>query len=90
MESSKRTWVKSITWRLLGVVVLGAITWYLTKDVQATTGITVIFHSIQLVLFYYHEKMWENVEWGLKKRSDLSEEESKEMEDRLRRLGYLP
>ncbi len=89
MESSKRSWVKSITWRLLGILILGAITWVFTRDLTVTTGVTLVFHSIRLVLYYYHERLWDRVDWGLKKRSELTEAEEKEMDDRLRKLGYI-
>ncbi len=89
MESSKRSWVKSITWRILGILILGAITWLYTQDLKVTTGVTLIFHTIRLVLYYYHERLWNRVDWGLKKQSELSPEEKEAMDERLRKLGYI-
>jgi uncharacterized membrane protein len=31
---------------------------------EQTSWITITFHSIRLVLYYFHERGWENVEWG--------------------------
>lgn len=89
METKQRSWVKSIVWRLLGIIILGAITWVITKDIQTTTSVTLIFHTIRLVLYYYHERLWDKIDWGLKKKIDLSDPERREVEDRLKKLGYI-
>jgi len=62
-----RSWVKSITWRVIGIVILGALAWLFTRDWQETTLITITFHTIRLVLYYYHERAWERIDWGRKK-----------------------
>jgi uncharacterized membrane protein len=31
---------------------------------EQTTLITIAFHTIRLVLYYYHERVWERVRWG--------------------------
>jgi len=70
METKKRSWVKSITWRLLGLFILGAIAFLLTEDWVKATGISVAFHLVRLVLYYYHERVWQRVQWG-KRRSRI-------------------
>jgi len=89
MESRKRSLVKSITWRLMGIVILLVITWFLTKNWQVTTIVTLLFHSIRLVLYYYHERWWDGIDWGLTNISDLPEKEKEKILARLRKLGYL-
>lgn len=63
-ESHARSWVKSIIWRLVGIFILGAVAWVITRDMQATTVITVIFHAIRTVLYYAYERYWDRVAWG--------------------------
>ena len=63
-EMKRRSWIKSITWRIIGIVVLGAISWLVTHSWEQTSLITFIFHSIRLVLYYFHERVWDDVEWG--------------------------
>ncbi|MBI4186485.1 MAG: DUF2061 domain-containing protein [Chloroflexi bacterium] len=60
----RRSWLKSITWRLLGILILGSITWLVTHSWEQATVITIIFHTIRLALYYYHERAWDNIEWG--------------------------
>ena len=67
VDSRARSWVKSIIWRVIGIVILGALVWLFTHDWQETTLITITFHTIRLVLYYYHERAWERIGWGRKK-----------------------
>lgn len=63
-ESHLRSWAKSVTWRLIGILILGFISYVVTHDWNKTTCITVIFHAIRLVLYYFHERVWLQVRWG--------------------------
>jgi len=64
MDTWKRSWAKSITWRILGIILLFAIAWVLTGDIAQTTTITVVFHGIRVVLYVFHERAWERIKWG--------------------------
>jgi len=63
-EMRRRSWLKAITWRLIGIIVLGTITWLVTGNWEQASLITISFHAIRLVLYYFHERGWDNVEWG--------------------------
>jgi uncharacterized membrane protein len=89
--------VKSIVWRIIGVFLLGGITWSITKDWKEMTLITVLFHSIRMVMYYFHERIWLRVKWGrvrhplesLEVRGKLSAEDLDEIRAQLRSMGYL-
>ena len=89
MESNKRSLVKSMTWRIMGIFILGVIAWVFTKSWQITTGVTALFHAIRVVLYYFHERFWNRVNWGLKNKNELTIKEKERVMERLRRLGYL-
>jgi len=59
-----RSLIKSITYRIIAFIVLMIITWYATGDLVQTTFISVTFHTIQISLYYVHERLWERVKWG--------------------------
>ena len=94
MESHARSWAKSVVWRIIGIIILGGISYAITHNWEQTTVITVIFHSVRLVLYYYHERAWERIGWGKLKhplarfpvKNDLTPEEfatiSKFLEER--------
>lgn len=97
MDTKRRSWVKSITWRIAGIFLLGAITWLVTKSWKDMTIITVLFHGIRLVLYYVHERLWEKVQWGriqhplacLPVRGTLTPEDLDQVRQKLRELGYV-
>lgn len=71
METHLRSWAKSATWRLVGIVILGGLSYAMTRDWKQTTVITAVFHTLRFVLYYYHERLWARVAWG-KRRHPLS------------------
>jgi uncharacterized membrane protein len=64
VDTPKRSWAKSITWRIIGVVILGGISYAVTRDLSAVTLITLVFHGVRLILYYWHERFWQRVTWG--------------------------
>ena len=97
LETRTRSWVKSIVWRLLGIFILGFISWLVTHSWKEMTLITIIFHTIRLILYYFHERLWEAISWGrikhplsdLPVKGKLKEEDKKIIEEKLRELGYI-
>ena len=49
---------KSITWRIVGVLILATITYAYTREWIQTGLITIIHHGIFLFVFYFHERLW--------------------------------
>ncbi|MFA6097554.1 MAG: DUF2061 domain-containing protein [Candidatus Paceibacterota bacterium] len=64
METKTRSWVKSIAWRIIGIFLLGYITYLVTGNSEQTTTITVLFHGIRVIMYYYHERLWLKINWG--------------------------
>ena len=96
LESRKRSWVKSLVWRVVGVVLLGAIAYWVTGNWEQMTIITLIFHGVRVVLYYTHERIWDQIAWGrvvtltdLSLRRPLTPEDRKELEALLNKRGYL-
>lgn len=59
--SRKESMIKSIIWRILGVFILAAVTYYFTQSRVITSKITVTHHAFFLVVFYLHERLWERI-----------------------------
>ena len=66
METKLRSWVKSIVWRSIGIVILGSLAYTVTGNWEKTGLITIIFHAIRTVLYYFHERVWLRIRWGKK------------------------
>lgn len=97
LESHKRAWVKSIVWRMIGIVVLGAISWLVTHSWKDVTIITMIFHGVRVILYYFHERVWDRISWGrikhplsgLPVNKELKAEDLRLIQSQLKELGYL-
>lgn len=63
-ETKRRSWLKSIIWRIIGIFILGGLTWLITHDWEQTSVITITFHTIRLILYYVHERLWDDIDWG--------------------------
>ena len=58
MEVKIRSAIKSIIWRIMGVLILGAVTYFYTHHWVQTSIITFIHHGVFLFVFYFHERIW--------------------------------
>ena len=63
-EMRKRSTAKAITYRVICISMLALVTYVVTRDIMKMTSIVVIFQSIQMIIYYFHERTWERVEWG--------------------------
>ena len=57
-DSHKRSMLKSLIWRILGVIILASITWIYTHNWITVGLITLIHHATFLLVFYLHERLW--------------------------------
>ena len=58
METKSRSFIKSCLWRILGILILGIITYTYTRHWIQTSIITMLHHGIFLFVFYFHERIW--------------------------------
>jgi uncharacterized membrane protein len=97
LETHARAWVKSLVWRIFGIVILGTVSWLVTHSWKEMTVITIIFHGVRVILYYFHERVWERIHWGrikhplsvLPVNRELEPEDLKLIQSQLRELGYL-
>lgn len=57
-ELKKRSALKSIIWRIMGIIILATITFAFTGSWITTGLVTFIHHAVFLLVFYLHERMW--------------------------------
>lgn len=58
MESRTKSVLKSIVWRIAGVLILAVVTYAYTQKWIQTGLITLIHHGVFLIVFYFHERLW--------------------------------
>jgi uncharacterized membrane protein len=64
METNKRSIVKALTWRALASLATFIISYTMTGDLAAATGIAAIQVVVNLLLYYVHERVWNKIQWG--------------------------
>ena len=97
MDTKRRSWVKATTWRLIAVTVLVLVSYLVTGEWKEVTAITVLYHGIQVALYYGHERLWEHIPWGQVKHplaeipvnQRLTPEDMEAVKEHLRQLGYM-
>ena len=57
-ELKGRSALKSLLWRIAGVIILASVTYFYTRKLIQTSMITVIHHGTFLFVFYFHERIW--------------------------------
>ncbi len=55
----RRSIVKSVVWRVIGIALLGGLGYAVTGNVMETLVITISFNGIRTVLYVVHEEVWE-------------------------------
>ena len=63
-ESHPRSFVKAISWRVLGSLDTFILSLIITGDIRAAGAIASIETLTKIVLYYLHERAWSAVPWG--------------------------
>ena len=95
-ERKTRSLIKAVSWRVIALLVLGAVSYMFTGNWEETSLITLIYSVIQIFIYFAHERIWERIKWGkptgveqLPHAQNLTPEESEIIHNRLRDLGYI-
>lgn len=65
-EAHYRSVVKSISWRMVGTFDTIFISWFITGEVKTALAIGSIEVVTKMILYYFHERTWNKINWGLK------------------------
>ena len=63
-ERPVRSVVKSISWRMLGTMDTVIISWLITGTLSIAFSIGAVELCSKMVLYFFHERMWNNKKWG--------------------------
>ena len=97
VEDKKRSLLKSVTWRLTALIILGLISYLITGNWKEMTAITAIYNVLQVAIYFMHERLWARITWG-QKRHPLADIPVKDplhplhlevVKEKLRVLGYI-
>jgi len=65
-ETNGRSLIKTISWRFLATVTTAILVYLFTKDVDVALKIGGIEIFLKLVIYYFHERLWNRITFGKK------------------------
>ena len=64
-ETTRRSGVKTATWRIIASLDTFALAWFFTGSVATAVSIGGIEIITKLVLYFFHERAWSRIRWGI-------------------------
>lgn len=58
MDSRKKSLCKSISWRIIAIIIGAVVTYVFIGSLEITLEITVIANAIAIAVYYVHERVW--------------------------------
>ena len=65
-EKISRSLLKAISWRLIGTIDTMIIAYFVTGTITQAISIGFIEWGTKLVLYFFHERIWNKFQWGKK------------------------
>jgi uncharacterized membrane protein len=62
--SHARSLAKAVSWRFFGNLISFLIIYSLTHDGKLALAASAIELVVKIILYYYHERLWNKVKWG--------------------------
>ncbi|MCH4553196.1 MULTISPECIES: DUF2061 domain-containing protein [Aestuariibaculum] len=63
-EKPIRSVVKSLSWRTIGTLDTILISWIVTGELTLAFSIGSIELVTKMVLYFFHERIWNSIKWG--------------------------
>ena len=70
MDSHRRSIVKALTYRFLGLLVTSSVAWFITGKVEFAAKIGILDFILKIFSFYIHERLWLRSSFGKLKDPD--------------------
>lgn len=62
-ETRKRSIAKSVTWRIICIIVSILTAFLLTSKWDVSVAIGTVYNIITMILYYFHERVWNRIRW---------------------------
>ncbi|MCH2192807.1 DUF2061 domain-containing protein [Kordia sp.] len=63
-EKPLRSFLKSISWRIVGTLDTILISWLVTGTLEMAFTIGSIEMITKMILYFFHERLWNIIKWG--------------------------
>ena len=68
-EKRYRSIVKTISWRVTGTIDTFIVSYFITGKVGLAASISIVEVFTKLILYYFHERLWNRMRFGKEKVS---------------------
>ena len=58
MDTKKKSLIKTISWRIVAIIVSFIVTYLFTKSSSMSFEIVIIANIVSMVFYYFHERIW--------------------------------
>ena len=70
-ESHPRSFVKAVSWRIVGSIDTFILSWIITGKLRFAFSIAGVETITKILLYYFHERAWAIIPWGRGKVIDV-------------------
>ena len=63
-ETKLRSIIKAFSWRLIATLTTFLLVYFATGELILAAGIGALDLTIKLVLYFFHERVWNLINWG--------------------------
>lgn len=64
LDTKSRSLIKSLLWRIVATISTSVISFLYTGNLSLAASIGIVSSVINFVLYYWHERLWNNIKWG--------------------------
>ena len=64
VETHNRSLVKSVSYRVVSVMVDAVVAYYFTHNIALSAGIVIFVDAYSTLIYYLHERAWAHIHWG--------------------------
>ncbi len=63
-EKPIRSVAKALSWRVVGTLDTLLVSFILAKDIKIAASIASVDFITKLILYFFHERVWNAIKWG--------------------------
>ncbi|AOW18495.1 hypothetical protein LPB03_13975 [Polaribacter vadi] len=63
-EKPIRSIVKALSWRIVGTLDTLVVSYFVTGKIVLAASIATVDFLTKLVLYFFHERIWNKIKWG--------------------------
>lgn len=67
-ETFSRSLIKTVVWRILATIITFIVVFVFTGSLGDASTITLIAATLLAIGYYFHERAWDKIEWGRRKK----------------------